>query len=170
MNESRSSNTSFIDSTRSGTLVAADLRSKEQRSREKEAMFDDSDPKPKKAQKDFGENDWWVDAEDDEELMDAMLQKHGFGRAKTDSILLCPACFATLCNICQQHEVHHDQYRALIVTANVRVSKKNPRIWKDESGVCFEYWTAHCRSCDVEVGTYDPLEEMYHFHDVLPSR
>ena len=79
MNESRSSNTSFIDSTRSGTLVAADLRSKEQRSREKEAMFDDSDPKPKKAQKDFGENDWWVDAEDDEELMDAMLQKHGFG-------------------------------------------------------------------------------------------
>lgn len=69
-----------------------------------------------------------------------------------------------------RHEVYRDQYRALIVTPDVRVSKKDPRIWKDESGVCFETWNVFCRGCSAEVGSYDPIEEMYHFHDILPSR
>jgi len=58
----------------------------------------------------------------------------------------------------------------MLVTPNVRVSKLHPTIVKDEYGVCFEYWTVMCRGCDVEVGVYDPTDEMYHFHDVLPSR
>lgn len=170
MNQARSANASFIESTRSGTLVAADLKAKMQRRMEKDSMAMDSDSEKRKSEKAVDESELWVDAEDDEELMDAMLQKHGFGRQKTDSILLCPACFTILCNLCQQHETYHDQYRALIVTPHVRVSKKNPTLWKDENGVCYEYWTALCRNCDAEVGTYDPLDEMYHFHDVLPSR
>ena len=79
MNEARSANASFIESTRSGTLVAADLRAKMQRRIEKDSMAMESDSEKKKSEKVFDESELWVDAEDDEELMDAMLQKHGFG-------------------------------------------------------------------------------------------
>lgn len=229
MNQARSANASFIESTRSGTLVAADLKAKMQRRMEKDSMAMDSDSEKRKSEKAVDESELWVDAEDDEELMDAMLQKHGFGMFSGFLALLVLSIVFRSCKLThhlfynnfretkdgfnpavsrllhyslqplpavrpgvlvtchefhrikklqiltfdtlwQRHETYHDQYRALIVTPHVRVSKKNPTLWKDENGVCYEYWTALCRNCDAEVGTYDPLDEMYHFHDVLPSR
>jgi hypothetical protein len=80
MNEARSSNCSFIDASRGGTLLAAELRAKDHRRREKAALDDDSDHSThKKQSKTQAEGEWFVDAEEDEELMDIMLQKHGFG-------------------------------------------------------------------------------------------
>jgi hypothetical protein len=79
MNETRSVNSGFIDSTRGGTLVAAELRAKEQRKRDRELQYDEKEPTSKPTQfDDVYEGDWFVDAEDDEELADTLLQKHGF--------------------------------------------------------------------------------------------
>lgn len=224
MNEGLTSNSSFIEATRGNTLVAEDIRAKAQRKREKQADPDAPDEKQKAASfDDVYDGEWFVDAEDDEELQDTMLAKHGF-RTFLPSIALfllaspvsnivtlfsvtlsnrsapnrcSPAvprmfldplqplptvriCFflrldcqlLTLSSMLTflRHEVYQDQYRALIVTDKVRVSKKNTQRFQDETGAWFEHWTAYCRSCDVEVGNYDPLEQMYHFYSVLPSR
>lgn len=88
MADDRSSNTSFIDTTRSGTLVAGEIRSKERKLAQKEAD-PDSNQKPTKATefKDVYDGEWFVDAEEDEELMDTLLQKHGFGMYLLYSVL-----------------------------------------------------------------------------------
>ena len=83
MNETRSSNTSFIDSTRSGTLIASELKAKEKRRREKESDAEFVEKQRKGANfNDVYEGEWFVDAEEDEELADTMLKKHGFGTYK----------------------------------------------------------------------------------------
>jgi hypothetical protein len=40
---------------------------------------------------------------------------HRTGRT-SDAVLSCPACFATLCIDCQQHELYSNQFRAMFVT------------------------------------------------------
>ena len=83
MNETRSTNAGFIDSTRAGTLIGDELKAKEQRKRDKERQEDSTDPKSTPTQfNDVYEGDWFVDAEDDEELADTLLQKHGFSTSK----------------------------------------------------------------------------------------
>jgi len=83
MTEDRSSNRSFIDVTRAGTLVAAEIRQKEQKLAKKDADPDASEKKPKPSEfKDVYDGEWFVDAEEDEELMDTLLQKHGFGTGR----------------------------------------------------------------------------------------
>lgn len=92
MNETRSSNSSFIEDTRAGTLVGSEVRAKEARTwqKEKSALSEengdfsekDTKAKPKEYFSDVYEGEWFVDAEEDEELADTILQKHGFGTKK----------------------------------------------------------------------------------------
>ena len=83
MNETRSTNAGFIDSTRAGTLIGDELKAKEQRKRDKERQEDSTDPKSTPTQfNDVYEGDWFVDAEDDEELADTCSKNMGSVRPK----------------------------------------------------------------------------------------
>jgi len=80
MAEDRSSNASFIDITRAGTLVAGEIRQKEQKLAKKDADPNTTQKSTKPTDfRDVYDGDWFADAEEDEELMDTLLQKHGFG-------------------------------------------------------------------------------------------
>lgn len=70
-------------------MVASELRAKENRRREKESDPDTIEKKPKKTDfSDVYEGEWFVDAEEDEELADTLLKKHGFGTASSLASLL----------------------------------------------------------------------------------
>uniref|UniRef100_A0A5B7CAC2 Putative C-terminal n=1 Tax=Davidia involucrata TaxID=16924 RepID=A0A5B7CAC2_DAVIN len=102
----------------------------------------------------------------------------------SDAVLCCPACFTTLCLLCQRHEKYVTQYRAVFVM-NCKIrsgqvlqrgslkrkrgkrgresseSEANPR-----SGQTLR--PVSCSVCSTEVGVIDE-EEVYHFFNVLPS-
>ena len=84
MNESSSINSSFIDVTREGTLIGKEIERKKRSQLQKESEQLQNKDLPQKKVKtsnfnDIYEGEWFVDAEEDEELMDFMLEKHGFG-------------------------------------------------------------------------------------------
>ena len=61
-------------------MVDSELKAKEKRTKQKEADPETEEKKPKQTSfSDVYDGEWFVDAEEDEELADTILKKHGFG-------------------------------------------------------------------------------------------
>ncbi|PIK57493.1 putative E2F-associated phosphoprotein-like [Apostichopus japonicus] len=115
------------------------------------------------------------------------------GGPKSDAILNCPACMATLCLDCQRHEIYPTQYRAMFVlncaiirseTLKYKPGEKKKRKWKKKSksksnqeddmeatsstndGTEESYHPVKCAECNTEVAVYDS-DEVYHFFNVI---
>lgn len=103
--------------------------------------------------------------------------------ARTDAILNCPCCMTMLCMDCQRHEKYKTQFRAMFVfNCNIKQdeqlkypkpkgnAKKKQNNQSDQVEEEFDLFKpVECKGCKVEVGVYDPKEEMYHFFNVLAS-
>lgn len=120
---------------------------------------------------------------DADDLDTVCMDRERQGRV-SDAILSCPACFATLCIDCQQHELYPTQFRAMFVTS-CRVDRDQPREpvgsrqrrrgrGKGDGGGAKrhkedEYYAVLCDVCDTEVGVQDRSDGCYHFFHVYPS-
>ncbi|GAQ91532.1 hypothetical protein KFL_008020020 [Klebsormidium nitens] len=106
----------------------------------------------------------------------------------SDAVLSCPACFATLCIDCQQHELYSNQFRAMFVT-NCKVKEGEvlrapPQAGKRRRGrrrgqedgsvpspgaqATEVFSPVECADCGTEVAVLDS-DEVYHFFNVLPT-
>eukprot|EP00775_Hariotina_reticulata_P011192 gene11192-11342_t len=128
--------------------------------------------------------DPFADDEDEKWAGQQRNQRH------TDAILSCPGCFTTLCIDCQQHEVYHTQYRAMLtincevkhdqlMRSEVQPSKQKRRGKRKaadseaqpESQQDKQEDMLHpvlCAVCGTQVGAQD-AEEVVHFFHVLAS-
>jgi E2F-associated phosphoprotein len=108
------------------------------------------------------------DEADDKDEAWATKQRQG---RQSSAILSCPCCLATLCLDCQQHELYHNQFRAMFVR-NCKVLKNE--VLRPDCGVAQqacaaeEYHPVHCATCNTHVGVRDS-EEVYHFFNVVPT-
>jgi hypothetical protein len=97
--------------------------------------------------------------------------------------LTCPCCFTTLCHHSQQHEVYHNQYRAIYVVNCVlktgeTLSVQSPATGEGE-GEEEEDSEAetgdevlvpvHCATCGAGVGVHSPVDGVFEFFQVIPS-
>eukprot|EP00877_Chromochloris_zofingiensis_P005083 jgi/Chrzof1/14576/Cz09g08040.t1 len=119
------------------------------------------------------------DADDkDEQWVQATRQ----GR-QSDAILSCPGCFTTICLDCQQHDYHHNQFRAMFVincstnsdeqiTTSMPKSQARRKRGREVHNLSVVPSETMCKVvCDV-CGTYlgaQDAQEVYHFYHVLSS-
>lgn len=103
----------------------------------------------------------------------------------TDAVLNCPACFTTVCQDCQRHEVYVGQYRAMFVVnclinpgETLRIPEKAPKKFRKfkNKGDRFTptsssdvFHPVICKVCRTQVAMYDS-DEVYHFFNVLASQ
>ncbi|CAF4077263.1 unnamed protein product, partial [Rotaria sordida] len=80
----------------------------------------------------------------------------------TDAVLICPGCMLLVCHDCQRHETNRNQYRAIDDPEPVN-TKKEQEVQDDilRPILCSEY--------GIELDSYEPKEELYHFANVLAS-
>eukprot|EP00762_Andalucia_godoyi_P008121 ANDGO_02173.mRNA.1 hypothetical protein len=101
---------------------------------------------------------------------------------KSDAILCCPACFATVCIDCQRHEFQKHRYRAMFVQnctvrsdlfiSTVEFDGEEDDADADADGAAGQMkgqlHPVECSECGTTIGVYDH-HQVYHFIDVLPS-
>ncbi|OUS48342.1 E2F-associated phospho protein-domain-containing protein [Ostreococcus tauri] len=86
--------------------------------------------------------------------------------ARTDAVLSCVGCFATICALCQKHE-RHEQYRA-VFAAGVRTETEVAWRPSEATDASERYREVKCEECGTTVGVMDD-DDVYHFFNVLAS-
>ncbi|CAF0721082.1 unnamed protein product [Brachionus calyciflorus] len=113
-------------------------------------------------------------------------QPEKYTNANSDAVLNCPCCMSLLCTDCQRHEKYKTQFRSMFVfNCNIKQdeqlkypkqqNKKQKKKKNETNDVEMKeeefdiYKPVECNVCKTEVGVYDPVDEMYHFFNVLSS-
>eukprot|EP00879_Flechtneria_rotunda_P003884 GHRR01004124.1.p1 GENE.GHRR01004124.1~~GHRR01004124.1.p1 ORF type:complete len:184 (+),score=30.80 GHRR01004124.1:611-1162(+) len=123
---------------------------------------------------------------DDEDEQWAKQQRNG---RQTDAILSCPGCFTTLSVDCQQHAIHHTQYRAMFtMNCDVKLDqvikgevqrpsgkqkrkRRQPEDNQQQHASPKQLEVLHpvcCAVCGTQIGAQDS-DEIVHFSHVLAS-
>lgn len=93
-------------------------------------------------------------------------------RMRTDAILSCPGCFATICSFgSQRHVRFRHQFRS-VLAENVVVHTDD--LLNDPRGgsggaEADQYYRVSCEACGTDVGLQDLRDNSFHFYQVLPS-
>lgn len=113
------------------------------------------------------------DAADDKDEAWATKQRQG---RQSAAILSCPCCLDTVCMDCQQHEVYHNQFRAMFVrnckvvtTEVLRTDTSSARAPASRTPPVAEvYHPVHCATCNTHIGVRD-ADEVFHFFNVVAT-